>query len=270
MKKAATFILCLLCLPMLLYGRNVTVRAVDQPAATVFRSIVGQTGKNFVYPSELLHDMRISVTMTDAPLEKVLEAIFAGTDIEFHIKGSNIILKRRRKATKAAKKPLAPTHKPPTPLSVAAMSGTLEEVTVVSRLEAPVTETPMIGAKKLTAQEIISTPALFGESDVIKSLQMQPGISEGNEALAGMHVHGGNADENLYMLDNVPLYQVNHFAGLFSAFNAEAIRYVDFFKSSIPARYDGRLSSFLDVRTRNGSADGHHGSFRLGLTSGSL
>ena len=146
----------------------------------------------------------------------------------------------------------------------------LEEVVVTSRLEAPAVETSEIGAKKLTAQEIINTPVLFGESDVIKALQMQPGISEGQEGFAGMHVHGGNADENLYMLDNVPLYQVNHFAGLLSAFNPEAIRYIDFFKSSIPAKYDGRLSSYLDVRTKNGNPEGHHGSAKLGLTSGSF
>ncbi|MDE7369889.1 MAG: TonB-dependent receptor plug domain-containing protein, partial [Muribaculaceae bacterium] len=115
-----------------------------------------------------------------------------------------------------------------------------------------------------------NTPVLFGESDVIKALLTQPGISEGQEGLSGMNVHGGNADENLYMLDNVPLYQVNHFGGLFSAFNVEAIRYIDFFKSSIPAKYDGRLSSYLDVRTNNGSRDGHHGSARLGLTSGAF
>ncbi|MDE7147531.1 MAG: TonB-dependent receptor, partial [Duncaniella sp.] len=105
---------------------------------------------------------------------------------------------------------------------------------------------------------------------MIKALHMQPGISEGQEGLSGMHVHGGESDENLYMLDNVPLYQGHHFAGLFSAFNPEAIRYIDFFKSSIPAKYDGRLSSYLDVRTVNGSHDGHHGSFRLGLTSGAF
>ncbi len=146
----------------------------------------------------------------------------------------------------------------------------LEEVVVVSRLEAPAVATAEIGAKKLTAKEILATPVMFGESDVIKALHMQPGVSEGQEGLAGLNVHGGNSDENLYMLDNVPIYQVNHFAGLFSAFNAEAIRYIDFFKSSIPAKYDGRLSSYLDVRTKNGSREGHHGSFRLGLTSGAF
>ena len=115
-----------------------------------------------------------------------------------------------------------------------------------------------------------NTPVLFGEADVVKTLQTQPGVAEGIEGMAGMYVHGGNADENLYMLENVPLYQVNHFAGLFSAFNPDIIRYIDFFKSSIPAKYDGRLSSFMDVRLQNGNRDGHHGSARLGITSGAF
>lgn len=247
-------------------ARNVTVHAVDRPAAEVFRTIVEQTGKNFVYPSELLSDMRVSVDVTDRPLREALRAMFEGTDIRWKIKGRNIILRRDSKVKASMRPaPALPTAKPSgeTPEM-------LQEIVVVSRLEAPEVATSEIGAKKLTANEIVRTPVMFGESDVIKALHMQPGISEGQEGLAGMNVHGGNADENLYMLDNVPLYQVNHFAGLFSAFNAEAIRYIDFFKSSIPAKYDGRLSSYLDVRTRNGSSDGHHGSFRLGLTSGAF
>lgn len=248
-------------------AQNVTVSAVDQPAAVVFRSIVEQTGKNFVYSSELLKDMRVSVDVRNKPLKHALSVIFKDSDIEYDIKGRNIILRQKRqtkKKTRVAAQPRVVQE------SYTSHPEMLDEVVVVSRLEAPAVETAEIGAKKLTSQEIINTPALFGESDVIKALQMQPGISEGQEGMAGMNVHGGNADENLYMLDNVPLYQVNHFAGLFSAFNAEAIRYIDFFKSSIPAKYDGRLSSYLDVRTRNGSYEGHHGSFRLGLTSGSL
>lgn len=247
-------------------ARNVTVHAVDRPAAEVFRTIVEQTGKNFVYPSELLSDMRVSVDVTDRPLREALRSMFGGTDIKWKIKGRNIILRRDPKMrTWVRPAPALPATRPSgeTPEM-------LQEIVVVSRLEAPEVATSEIGAKKLTASEIVRTPVMFGESDVIKALHMQPGISEGQEGLAGMNVHGGNADENLYMLDNVPLYQVNHFAGLFSAFNAEAIRYIDFFKSSIPAKYDGRLSSYLDVRTRNGSSDGHHGSFRLGLTSGAF
>ncbi len=258
------------CFCTVIMAQKVTISVVDKPAAAVFRSIVEQTGKNFVYSSELLNNMRVTVNVTDKPLKQALSVMFKDSDIEWKIKGKNIILKK-----KAA--PARPKHIHKTPevnnLSVSTslpVTKMLDEVVVVSRLEAPAVETTEIGAKKLTAQEITNTPVLFGESDVIKALQMQPGISEAQEGLAGMNVHGGNSDENLYMLDNVPLYQVNHFAGLFSAFNVEAIRYIDFFKSSIPAKYDGRLSSYLDARTKNGSHEGHHGSFRLGLTSGAF
>ncbi len=260
----------MLCFCTVILAQNVTIRAVNQPASTVFRSIVEQTGKNFVYSSDLLKDMRVTVDVKDKSLKQVLAVMFKDSDIEWKIKGRNIILKKRAMPEK-------PKRVGNTPEISDILVGTsqpipkmLDEVVVVSRLEALAVETSEIGAKKLTANEIINTPVLFGESDVIKALQMQPGISEGQEGMAGMNVHGGNSDENLYMLDNVPLYQVNHFAGLFSAFNAEAVRYIDFFKSSIPAKYDGRLSSYLDVRTKNGSQDGHHGSFRLGLTSGAF
>lgn len=260
----------MLCVSAVCMAQNVTIRAVNQPASVVFRSIVEQTGKNFVYSSELLRDMRVSVNVKNKPLKHTLSIIFRDSDIDYQIKGRNIILKRKPKPKKRNQKPIVSESSPIIPAQSAIVPKMLEEVVVVSRLEAPAVETSEIGAKKLTAQEIINTPVLFGESDVIKALQMQPGISEGQEGMAGMHVHGGNSDENLYMLDNVPLYQVNHFAGLFSAFNTEAIRYIDFFKSSIPAKYDGRLSSYLDVRTKNGSQEGHHGSFRLGLTSGAF
>lgn len=264
------------CFSTLMTAQNVTIRAVNKPSAAVFRTIVEQTGKNFVYSSDLLKDMRVTLNVKDKPLKQALSIMFRDSGIEWKIKGKNIILKKKAvKKTKQKPEPPKPVKKNiETPdISVKApplIPKMLDEVVVVSRLEAPAVETSEIGAKKLTAQEIINTPVLFSESDVIKALQMQPGISEGQEGLAGMHVHGGNSDENLYMLDNVPLYQVNHFAGLFSAFNAEAIRYIDFFKSSIPAKYDGRLSSYLDVRTKSGSQQGHHGSFRLGLTSGAF
>ena len=247
-------------------AQNVTIEAVNEPAAAVFRSIVEQTGKNFVYSSDLLKDVRVTVHMRNKPLKKALSEIFRNTGIRYSFKGNNIILSSKPRALSGQVK-LPGARFVPDSMPEARMLG---EVTVVSRLEASPLETAETGATKITADAIRNTPVIFGESDVIKSLQMQPGVTEGTEGMAGMYVHGGNADENLYMLDNVPLYQVNHFAGLFSAFNTEAIRYIDFFKSSIPAKYDGRLSSFLDVRLKNGSTEGHHGSVRLGLTSGAF
>lgn len=249
-------------------AQNVTIRAKAQPAAAVFRSLVEQTGMNFVYSSDLLKGMEVSVDATGRPLQSVLDEIFKGTDIEYKIKGKNVVLKRKKAPEEKRKAPVKPQNS----LANMAMgkSTMLEEIVVVSRLEAPAVETAEMGARKVTEAEVRNTPVLFGESDVIKALQTQPGVSEGTEGMAGMYVHGGNSDENLYMLDNVPLYQVNHFGGLFSAFNTDIIRYIDFFKSSFPAKYDGRLSSFMDVRLRNGSPDAHHGSARLGLTSGAF
>lgn len=265
MKQLVLFLI-LLCVPVTLSAQKVTVHADREPAAKVFRSIVEQTGRNFVYSSALLKDVRVSVHAKNKPLKRVLSDMFRGTEIEYSFRGNNIVLKRKRPA--AVRKREAPRVK----LNVVdtVESRMLEEVVVVSRLEAPSVETAEIGAEKITAEDIRNTPVAFGENDVIKTVQMQPGVTEGIEGFAGMYVHGGNADENLYMLDNVPVYQVNHFAGLFSAFNTETIRYVDFFKSSIPAKYDGRLSSFMDVRLKTGVPEGHHGSAKLGLTSGAF
>lgn len=246
------------------HARGVTLEATDRPAAEVFRLIMEQTGKNFVYPSDLLEGVRVSVHAADRPLRSVLRQMFDGTGIEFKIKGNNVVLKR-------ANQPKLATPTAPAAAILADPDAiVLPEVVVVSRLEVPEVESAEMGARKVTARQVLSTPALFGESDVIKTIQLQPGVAPGAEGMAGMHVHGGEGDQNLFMLDNVPLYQVNHFAGLFSAFNADIVRYIDFFKTSVPAKYDGRLSSFMDVRLSDGNADGHHGTARLGLTSGAF
>ncbi len=271
MKRLITLLTVALCCMWAATARNVTIRAVDQPAATVFRSIMEQTGRNFIYSSELLKDVRVTVNASNKPLKRVLSEMFAGTHIEYKIKGNNIVLKRRKTAAKPVSVRSRAVPAPVTNISdTIDRPAILDEVVVVSRLESPQVETAEIGAKKITAEDVRNTPVLFSEADVIKTLQTLPGVAEGMEGMAGMHVHGGNADENLYMLDNVPLYQVNHFAGLFSAFNPDIIRYIDFFKSSIPAKYDGRLPSFLDVRLQDGDTQARHGSARLGQTSGAF
>lgn len=264
-------LIVLTCLSITIQAQNVTITAREMPAANVFRSIMEQTGKNFVYSSDLLKNMKVTVNARNKPLKYVLNEIFSSTDIEYKIKGKNVILKRKEKKRKQKLKTDASKGAPKLNTAPAIDKIVmLDEIEVVSRLESPQVETSEIGARKVTAAEVRATPVLFGEADVIKALTMEPGVTEGSEGMAGMNVHGGNADENLYMLDNVPLYQVNHFAGLFSAFNTDIIRYIDFFKTSMPAKYDGRLSSFLDVRTQNSKDAGHHGSARVGLTSGAF
>lgn len=258
-----------LALSLAVRAQDITLKATDRPAAEVFRSIMQQTDRNFVYPSELLKDMRITVNARNKPLKKVLDEIFRDTDIEYRIKGKNVVLKKKK--TEKPKKQANTKTAPRPQLSDSVKVTMLQPVEVVSQPENHPLETAKSGVITLSGATIASTPAILGEPDLLKALQILPGVSESNAGFSGMNVHGGGPDENMCMLDNVPLYQVEHFAGLFSPFNTDIIKNADFYKTSVPARFDGRLSSFLDVHLKNGSqSEGHHGSARLGLTSGAF
>lgn len=150
-------------------------------------------------------------------------------------------------------------------------SASLEEVVITgqSNDKQSVLSTQM-GALEINQQTIRSTPVMFGEADIIKTLQLTPGVSAGTEGTAGMYVRGGNVDENLFLIDGNPVYQINHIGGIFSAFNPEAISGMDFFKSGFPSRYGGRLSSVVDVHTKEGNMKEYHGSASIGLISGNL
>jgi len=130
--------------------------------------------------------------------------------------------------------------------------------------------TTRMGNLEFDRRTIRQTPVMFGESDIIKTLQLTPGVTSGTDGFAGMHVRGGNQDENLFLIDGNPVYQVNHVGGLFSAFNPEAIRNIEFYKAGFPSRYGGRLSSVVDVHTKEGNMKEFHGSATLGLIAGNL
>lgn len=121
------------------------------------------------------------------------------------------------------------------------------------------------GVVEVPSQRIKSMPALLGETDVVKTLQRLPGIAVGVEGMTGLHVRGGNADGNLYLLDGNPVYHTNHLLGFFSAFNPDAVRNTTFYKGSFPAEYGGRLSSVVDVRTNDGDRYEYHGNLSIGL-----
>jgi len=117
---------------------------------------------------------------------------------------------------------------------------------------------------------IKKVPTIFGENDVLKVLQLLPGVQGGVEGSAGFYVRGGGPDENLFLLDGVPVYNVNHLGGLFSVFNADAIKNVTMIKSGFHARYGGRLSSVLDLRLKEGNMEEYHGTASFGLVSSRL
>lgn len=150
------------------------------------------------------------------------------------------------------------------------ISNNLSEVVVYGdRTETGIHATQM-GALDIPLDVMKSTPALLGEADIMKTIQTMPGVQAGTEGSAGIYVRGGGADENLILLDGIPLYNVDHLFGFFSVFTPEAVKKVSLFKGSFPARFGGRLSSVIDVRTNDGDMKKYHGTIGLGLLSSKL
>ena len=115
------------------------------------------------------------------------------------------------------------------------------------------TESTDIGRTDVSIETIKSLPALFGEVDVLKVIQLLPGIQSAGEGNTGFYVRGGGPDQNLILLDNAAVYNASHLFGFFSVFNADAISNVDVHKGTMPARYGGRISSVLDISLREGN-----------------
>ena len=146
----------------------------------------------------------------------------------------------------------------------------LQEVTVVGHQSLNAPQSVQMSAIEVPVQQIKGIPALGGEVDVIKALQLLPGVQSGSEGSAGLYVRGGGPDENLIILDGVPLYNVNHMMGFFSVFNADAVKNVTLYKGNFPARFGSRLSSVVDVRQNDGNRVGWHGNASVGLISAKL
>ena len=119
-------------------------------------------------------------------------------------------------------------------------------------------------------EQIKRMPMLLGEADVLKSLQLLPGVKAGDEGTSGIYVRGGSPDQNLILLDGVPIYNASHVGGLFSVFNADAIRSVTLTKGGFPARFGGRLSSVLEIDTKEGNKKAWHADGTIGLVSSKL
>ncbi len=139
----------------------------------------------------------------------------------------------------------------------------LEEV-VITGNESPVPQT-VGGAHHLSVKKLERLPVLMGEPDIIKSLQLIPGIQAGSEGSVGVSIRGGSPDQNLILLDGMPVYNIGHAYGFFSIFNSDALNDVTVYKGSFPARYGDRLSSVIDIRTKEGNNRQLAGAASIGL-----
>lgn len=146
----------------------------------------------------------------------------------------------------------------------------LEEVSIQAGEIDRIDLTTQMSRHAIPIEQIEQMPALLGEVDVVKAMQLLPGVLAGQEGSSGLYVRGGGPDQNLVLLDGVPLYYVSHLGGLFSIFNAQALNSVEIIKGGFPARYGGRLSSVLDVHMKEGNTQKLEGAGSVGLLATTL
>ena len=146
----------------------------------------------------------------------------------------------------------------------------LAGVEVVGSREEKLAESTRMGTINIPVAQIKLLPMLFGETDVLKALQLLPGVQSGGEGSSGLYVRGGSPDQNLILLDGTPVYNASHLFGFFSIFNADAIKNVELIKGGFPARYGGRLSSVVDISLKEGNMQQFHGDGSIGLIASRL
>ncbi len=146
----------------------------------------------------------------------------------------------------------------------------LDEVTITADKKERLSESVRMSTIKLPVSQIKNVPMLLGEKDVLKVLQLMPGIQKGSEGSSGLYVRGGGPDQNLIILDDAIVYNASHLFGFFSLFNGSALKSVELTKGGFPARYGGRLSSVLEMNMKEGNKEEWHGEGGIGLISSNL
>lgn len=156
-------------------------------------------------------------------------------------------------------------------IEISEFSTELEEVVVTAEEpERAILRKPEMSVVKMNVGTVKKMPVVLGEVDILKSLQMLPGVTNNGEGTGGFHVRGGAQDQNLVLLDEAIIYNTSHMFGFFSVFNADAIKDVKLYKGGIPARFGGRVSSVLDIRQKDGNSKNFALTGGIGLISSRL
>jgi len=146
----------------------------------------------------------------------------------------------------------------------------LQQVTVVAATNSRSLQSPQMGLEKLNIREANKIPVIFGERDILKTIQLLPGIKSAGDGNSGFYVRGGAADQNLILLDEAVVYNPSHLLGFFSTFNSDAIKNIDVYKGGMPAQYGGRLSSVVDVKMNEGNNKDYGVNGGIGIISSRL
>ncbi len=145
----------------------------------------------------------------------------------------------------------------------------IDEVTITATRHSKV-ESSQMSMMDIPITKFIKLPVLLGEADVLKVIQLLPGVQSGTEGTTGIYVRGGGPDQNLFLLDGVPVYNASHLFGFLSVFNPDAVKSVQLYTGGFPARYGERLSSVVDIRMKEGNEKEVKGNFSIGLVSSKL
>ena len=151
--------------------------------------------------------------------------------------------------------------------SITELADNLDEVILENNIERVNIKTTQMSVNALSANTIKQIPVVFGEADVIKSITLLPGVSNGGEGSGGFNVRGGTTDQNLILLDEATLFNSSHLFGFFSVFNPDAIKNIKLYKGGIPAKYGGRVASVLDIYQKEGNKNEFHGNGGIGLVA---
>lgn len=146
----------------------------------------------------------------------------------------------------------------------------LQEVEVTAEQNYKVSDDVQMSTIDIPIEQIKQIPALLGEKDVLKVIQLMPGVQKGSEGSSGIYVRGGGPDQNLIILDEAPVYNATHLFGFFSVFNGDALKSVELIKGGFPSRYGGRLSSVIDLQMKDGNKEKIHGEGGIGIISSRL
>jgi hypothetical protein len=146
-------------------------------------------------------------------------------------------------------------------------STVLNEIVVKSEDQKLISENLQMSVLNTPITQMQDVPALLGEKDMLKVLQLMPGVHKGSEGSSGLYVRGGGPDQNLIILDDAPVYNAFHLFGFFSLFNGDALKNVELTKGGFPARFGGRLSSVIEMQMKEGNKEALHGDASLGLVS---
>lgn len=291
------------------------------------KQITNETGYQFSYREQLIKEVKVKkYTFKKKTISQILQRLFTFKPLTFQIKGTVIILQKRKLkkytisgvisesesgetligATLLCKNEqkgvttnqfgfysltlpegeytliarylgLKPIHQNVVlnknmrlDLTLLPIATVLKEVVISGKKGNDNIKAVKMSMESMDIATIHSMPALLGEADVMKSLQMLPGVQSSTDASANLNVRGGGYDQNLILLDDAPIYNPSHALGFFSVFNPYAVKNVEIYKGGIPAQYGERLSSVVDIRTKDGDMQNFHGNASIGTIASRL